>query len=359
MSIWESIRSVEELLQLSHNEAEINSFLFHMKWPSGFVCPRCHHGEAYVIKTRRLPLYDCRACRHQTSLIAGTIMEGSRTALWKWLTAIWLVSRTDLSFNAVQLRSLIQVTYKTAWSMLHKIRTAISRADTAQALEGEVHGIVAFYGRPFYSPILLHERESPIIVAESGIAESANSDSSNSGSANSGSVNVGSVNAGSVNAGSVNAGSVNAGSVNAGSVNAGSANSHSVIEMNEQGTHTRRIKMKIVDRMHCSGKSLLRTGCDEFAKLHAHCDSTVSITRYYFHVRRKGFLYQTFKRAWQWMNNTFHGIGSPYLQLYLDEFCFRHNAAADGTAAWSNLLRSCLSFRDTRGSNTSYVISAA
>ncbi|CAH8705742.1 transposase [Paenibacillus thiaminolyticus] len=319
MSSWESIHSVEELLQLLHNEAEINSFLFHMKWPSGFVCPRCHHGEAYVIKTRRLPLYDCRACRHQTSLIAGTIMEGSRTALWKWLTAIWLVSRTDLSFNAVQLRSLIQVTYKTAWSMLHKIRTAISRADTAQPLEGAVHGIVAFYGRPFYSPILLHERESPIIVAESGIAESANSDSTNSDS----------------------------------------ANSLSVIEMNEQVTHTRRIKMKIVDRMHCSGKSLLRTGCDEFAKLHAHCDSTVSITRYYFHVRRKGFLYQTFKRAWQWMNNTFHGIGSTYLQLYLDEFCFRHNAAADGTASRSNLLRSCLSFRNARGSNTSYVIPAA
>lgn len=319
MSSWESIHSVEELLQLLHNEAEINSFLFHMKWPSGFVCPRCHHGEAYVIKTRRLPLYDCRACRHQTSLIAGTIMEGSRTALWKWLTAIWLVSRTDLSFNAVQLRSLIQVTYKTAWSMLHKIRTAISRADTAQPLEGAVHGIVAFYGRPFYSPILLHERESPIIVAESGIAESANSDSTNSDS----------------------------------------ANSLSVIEMNEQVTHTRRIKMKIVDRMHCSGKSLLRTGCDEFAKLHAHCDSTVSITRYYFHVRRKGFLYQTFKRAWQWMNNTFHGIGPTYLQLYLDEFCFRHNAAADGTASRSNLLRSCLSFRNARGSNTSYVIPAA
>lgn len=75
MNVWDSIHSVEELLQLFHNEAEINSFLFHMKWPSGFVCPRCHHGEAYVIKTRRLPLYDCRACRHQTSLIAGTIME--------------------------------------------------------------------------------------------------------------------------------------------------------------------------------------------------------------------------------------------------------------------------------------------
>ncbi|BFH17306.1 transposase [Paenibacillus melissococcoides] len=237
MSAWESIDRVEELLQLLHNEAECHSFLFRMKWPDGFTCPRCHHGEAYVIKTRRLPLYDCRACRHQTSLIAGTIMEGSRTALWKWITAIWLVSRTDISLNAVELRALIQVTYKTAWSMLHKIRKAINRADSAQPLEGEVHGIVAFYGRPYYSPILLHERECPIIVAESNSAESAGSDA---------------------------------------------VNPASDIEMEEQTAHTRRIKMKIVDRSHCSGKSLLRTGSDEFAKLHAHSDSTVSIIRYYF-----------------------------------------------------------------------------
>lgn len=314
MSAWESISSVEGLLQLLHNEAECNSFLFRMKWPSGFVCPRCHHGEAYVIKTRRLPLYDCRACRHQTSLTAGTIMEGSRTALWKWLTAIWLISRTDITINAVQLRSLIQVTYKTAWSMLHKIRTAINHADAARPLKGEVHGIVAFYGRPFYSPILLHERECPIIVAESSSAESGNSVYGNSDSDS---------------------------------------------EMDEQGARAQNIKMKIVDRVHCSGKSLLRTGCDEFAKLHAHGDSTVSIIRYNFHVRRNSYLYQTFKRAWQWMNNTFHGIGSTYLQLYLDEFCFRHNAAAHGTSSWSNLLRACLSFRHARVPNTSYVFSAA
>ncbi|MGG3839485.1 IS1595 family transposase [Paenibacillus thiaminolyticus] len=314
MSVWESINSVEELLQLLHNEAEINSFLFRMKWPSGFVCPRCHHGEAYVIKTRRLPLYDCRACRHQTSLTAGTIMEGSRTALWKWLTAIWIVSRTDITINAVELRSLIEVTYKTAWSMLHKIRTAINRADAAQPLKGEVHGIVAFYGRPFYSPILLHERECPIIVAESGSVESVNSDA---------------------------------------------GNPSPDIEMDDQGAHTQRIKMKIVDRVHCSGKSLLRTGSDEFAKLHAHSDSTVSIIRYNFHVKRNSSLYQTFKRAWQWMNNTFHGIGSTYLQLYLDEFCFRYNAEARGLSSWGYLLRSCLSFRDARVSNTSYVFSAA
>ncbi|MBG9792300.1 hypothetical protein ABD76_07035 [Paenibacillus dendritiformis] len=314
MRAWESINSVEELMHLLQDEAECISFLFRIKWPFGFVCPRCHHGEAYVIKTRRLPLYDCRACRHQTSLIAGTIMEGSRTALWKWLTAIWLVSRTDISFNAVELRSLIQVTYKTAWSMLHKIRKAINRADTGQPLKGEVHGIVAFYGRPYFSPILLHERECPIIVAESSSAEFVGSDHGNPAS---------------------------------------------VIEMEEQRAHTRRIKMKIVDRCYCSGKSLLRTGSEEFAKLHAHSDSTVSIIRYYFHVKRNRYLCQTFKRAWKWMNDKFHGIGSTYLQLYLDEFCFRHNAATRGSSSWGYLLRSCLSFRDAHVSNASYVFSAA
>lgn len=315
MRAWESIENVEELLQLLHNEAECHSFLFRMKWPDGYTCPRCHHGEAYVIKTRRLPLYDCRACRHQTSLIAGTIIEGSRTPLWKWLTAIWLVSRTDLTFNAVELRALIQVTYKTAWSMLHKIRKAINRADTAEPLAGEVHGIVAFYGRPYSSPILLHERECPIIVAESSRTGPAGSDAY--------------------------------------------TNPASGTEMEEESALNRRLKMKIVDRSHCSGKSLLRIASDEFAKVHTQSDSSVSIIRYYFQAKRNRYLCQTFKRVWQWMNRTYHGIGSSYLQLYLDEFCFRHNAAACGSSPWVYLLRSCLSFRDASASNTSYVISAA
>ncbi|MFC5700047.1 transposase [Cohnella faecalis] len=53
--------------------------LFHARWPDGFRCPTCRHPHYYLTRTRRLPLYECRSCRVQTSVIAGTIMEGSST----------------------------------------------------------------------------------------------------------------------------------------------------------------------------------------------------------------------------------------------------------------------------------------
>ncbi|WP_260982263.1 transposase, partial [Paenibacillus sp. 32O-W] len=48
-------------------EEDCIQFIYQAKWPDGFSCPRCRHRQAYVIRSRRLPLYECRSCRHQTS----------------------------------------------------------------------------------------------------------------------------------------------------------------------------------------------------------------------------------------------------------------------------------------------------
>ncbi|CAH0118078.1 IS1595 family transposase ISClba3 [Paenibacillus sp. CECT 9249] len=140
---------------------------FDMRWPDGFRCPRCQHPSAYVIKTRRLPLYECQSCRAQTSLIAGTVMEGSRTSLRKWFQAIYLHSRPE-SVNAVQLARIIGVTYKTAWLICHKLRHAMSQTDSAELLSGLVRISEAIYARritpPFWS---WHVPEQPLLVGAS------------------------------------------------------------------------------------------------------------------------------------------------------------------------------------------------
>ncbi|XID94175.1 transposase [Paenibacillaceae bacterium WGS1546] len=46
--------------------------LFRLKWPDGFRCSRCGHTCYYLINTRRLPLYECKSCRHQSSLLTGS-----------------------------------------------------------------------------------------------------------------------------------------------------------------------------------------------------------------------------------------------------------------------------------------------
>lgn len=131
-------RTFDSLRILFNSEDECARVLFEARWPNGFRCPRCEHPHAYVISTRRLPLYQCQSCGAQTSLIAGTVMEGSRTPLRLWFQAIYLHSQ-PCSVNALQLSQAIGVTYKTAWLICHKLRHAMSSTESNQLLSGIVH----------------------------------------------------------------------------------------------------------------------------------------------------------------------------------------------------------------------------
>lgn len=119
--------------------------LYKSKWPNGFQCPRCQFGAYYIIQTRRLPLFECKKCRHQTSITVGTIMEGSSTNLTQWFQAIFLMSQPS-GISALRLSKLLHVTYKTAWLMAHKIRYAMQQADARQLLSGIVKISQIFYG---------------------------------------------------------------------------------------------------------------------------------------------------------------------------------------------------------------------
>jgi transposase-like protein len=141
-------------------------FFYRMKWPNGFRCPKCGFNKAYTISNRRLPLYECISCGHQTSLIVGTILEKSRTCIKKWFTAIYLLS-LEKSVNAQTLSHTIDVTYKTAWLMLHKIRHAMSEAERNTKLTGTISVNSAFYGRPYNPTIHKHPKETPVWIGAS------------------------------------------------------------------------------------------------------------------------------------------------------------------------------------------------
>ncbi|ANE46361.1 hypothetical protein SY83_08800 [Paenibacillus swuensis] len=132
------------------DEAACVDVLTSIRWRNGFVCSRCGHNGATIINTRRLPLYQCYTCRHQTSLIKGTIMEGSRTALHKWFYALFLLADPSSSTNALQLAKVLSVTYKTAWLIFHKIRYSISCADAKQLLNGLVEVTYSHYNHQNY-----------------------------------------------------------------------------------------------------------------------------------------------------------------------------------------------------------------
>ncbi|MDF2646057.1 MAG: hypothetical protein K0Q73_1862 [Paenibacillus sp.] len=159
--------TLEQFQQQFPTEEACIDYFFWTKWPSGFSCPHCGHSRAYITSTRRLPLYECLQCHHQTSLTAGTIMAGSRTSLHKWLTAIFLISGTEQGTNAVALSKIISVTYKTAWLILHKIRHAISTADQGTLLSGIVQVNSAVYGKPYNPYFRNHPQEHYLLAGSS------------------------------------------------------------------------------------------------------------------------------------------------------------------------------------------------
>lgn len=118
------------------SEQECIERLMQARWPDGFRCPRCGSPAHYRVSGRRLPLFVCAVCRRHVSLISGTVMERSRVPLPKWFTAIALISCGPIS--AVALAEQIRVTYKTAWLMLHKLRSAMSRHEERARLTGLV-----------------------------------------------------------------------------------------------------------------------------------------------------------------------------------------------------------------------------
>ncbi len=96
------------------------------RWPKGVTCPACEGKEHYYLKTRRI--WKCKACNRQFSVKLGTIFEDSPIALDKWLTAMWLLASCKNGISSYEVGRAIGVTQRSAWFMMHRIRTAVQES---------------------------------------------------------------------------------------------------------------------------------------------------------------------------------------------------------------------------------------
>lgn len=147
MSLYESMNLIQFQTKFSKEEA-CEAYLFKFKWPEGFICPKCGHTHFYKVSTRKLPLYECTNCHYQSTVTVGTIFEKTRTSLKKWFLAIFLIAHDKRGISSSMLSKEIDVTYKTAWLMLHKIRKAMGDRDNNYTLGGLIELDDAFFGAP-------------------------------------------------------------------------------------------------------------------------------------------------------------------------------------------------------------------
>lgn len=136
-----------EFITTFADERLCEAYLMRMRWPAGMRCPRCG-GTAFYPRLHHRRAFECRSCHHFTSVTAGTIFGRTRTPLRKWFVAMFLAAVDKRGLSALLLAEHLGTTYKTAWSMLQRMRHAMRKRDEQYKLSGHVEMDEMFIGAP-------------------------------------------------------------------------------------------------------------------------------------------------------------------------------------------------------------------
>ena len=122
-----------------------NEYMKGIKWPDGVItCPKCGGNRVGEIKTRKM--LRCKDCRKQFSYKVGTIFEDSPIGLDKWFVAVWCITSAKNGISSYEVARALGITQKSAWHMLHRIRTALTSGGIEQKLTGTVEADETFVG---------------------------------------------------------------------------------------------------------------------------------------------------------------------------------------------------------------------
>ena len=138
--------SMAEFVRSFGSEADCQAALLAARWPRGFVCPACNSQRYSYFERGNERLWQCSACRKQTSLLAGTVFEHTKLPLRTWFVALYLLTQTKSNVSALELTHHLGVCYRTAWRMKHKLMEAMASREATRKLGGLVQIDDAYLG---------------------------------------------------------------------------------------------------------------------------------------------------------------------------------------------------------------------
>lgn len=170
--------SLSELFDEYGTEQQCQQALVKARWPHGFQCPHCGGTDASPFYVEHIKYWQCRACRHQTSLRSGTIFHGTKLPLRKWFQAMFLLSQSKNNISALELKRQLGVSYPTAWRLKHKLMQVMIEREAGRVLQGNVVIDDAYLGGerrgkagrgsenkvPFVAAVQLSEEGHPQVV---------------------------------------------------------------------------------------------------------------------------------------------------------------------------------------------------
>ena len=133
----------EQFITRFATEQDCYDYIVSLRWPQGFVCPRCDSDRSW---TSKRSLLICIECGHQTSITAKTTFQGTRKSLRLWFHVMWWMMSQKTGASAKNLQHTMGFKrYETAWTWLHKLRYAMIRPGRDR-LKGTVEVDETFIG---------------------------------------------------------------------------------------------------------------------------------------------------------------------------------------------------------------------
>ncbi len=139
-------------------EAKCYRALYRWRWPNGFRCPACNGRTRSRFQRGQAIYYQCCACRHQTTLTSGTLLESTKLPLTKWFQAIYLLSSTKTNLAALELTNTCVVAWRgtevtNLWDVLADLR---GQAAFANELIPNKRNVEMRGGRGFVNRVTAH-----------------------------------------------------------------------------------------------------------------------------------------------------------------------------------------------------------
>lgn len=132
-----------KLIELFPSDDACRDVLDKIRWPGGVTCPRCEGTHQRSTQSRNQ--FDCGSCGYQFSVITGTMMQDTHLPLRKWMVATYLMVESKKGISANQMKRTLDVSYKTAWYLCHRIRAAVILVN-ARKLLGTIEVDETFVG---------------------------------------------------------------------------------------------------------------------------------------------------------------------------------------------------------------------
>lgn len=264
-------------------------YIMSKRWKDGFFCSKCHHDAYYLIRSRHL--FECRKCRYQTSVTAGTLMHKTKQPLRLWFWAIYLVAHDKRGKSALSLSQVLEVNYRTAWRMLHKIRQAMKERDATYMLSGLVEMDDAYFGAPRQGKHGRGTDKSQAVIALSKTSQN-----------------------------------------HPAFLRIEVIDSVTLETLNRVAKSCIQKGSRIVSDGHTSYKQLKHNGYTHEARAYYKEDQNDFLK----------MLHNMIGNAKAFIQGTYHGLGDHYLQAYFDEFCFRFNRRQNPNELFDRLLNACV-----------------